>query len=58
MSILFQVQKIMVSILSKINDSDIDVVLSKAKCLNAISDIDDTQVETQVGFRRDWVRGL
>ena len=44
----FQAQALMVSILSKINDSDIDIVLAKSKCLNDVTDIDDTQVETQV----------
>ena len=55
MAILFQVQALLVSILSKINDSDIDVVLAKSKCLNAVSDIDDTQVETQVEHRQTLI---
>ena len=51
----FQAQALMVSILSKINDSDIDVVLAKSKCLNDVTAIDNTQVETQVEHRQTLV---
>ena len=55
MSIWFQVQALLVSILSKINDTDIDVVLAKSKCLNDVTDIDDTQVATQVEHRQTLI---